>query len=62
MNDEMPTIEEMIAILVTIKEEHGNIKVALQYQDGGGCYPGHTEGELSYSIENEDGKPVLVIY
>ena len=42
------TIEELIAELEEIKEEHGNIEVKIQYRDDGGYYCGYDDDVLLY--------------
>lgn len=48
------TIEELIAELEKIKEEHGNIEVKIQYRDDGGAYCGYDDDVL-LSVEQEYG-------
>ena len=54
-------ITELITKLEEIKNQHGEIKVALQYQDGGGCYNGHTDGIEDFDIEKENNETFLVL-
>lgn len=62
MQKDTTTIDEVIKTLTQIKEKHGNINVALQYQDDGGAYHGHTTGIYAFYVENEgDEKPIVVI-
>lgn len=55
-------ITELIAKLEEIKSQYGEIKVALQYQDGGGCYNGHTDGIEDFYIEKENNETFLILY
>ena len=48
------TIEELIAELEEIKEEHGNIEVKIQYRDDGGYYCGYDD-EVLLCVEGENG-------
>ena len=48
------TIEELIAELERIKEEHGNIEVKIQYRDDDGYYWGYDD-RLVLSVEQEYG-------
>ena len=48
------TIEELIAELEKIKEEHGNIEVKIQYRDDGGAYCGYDDQVLLY-VEKQYG-------
>lgn len=48
------TIEELIAELEKIKEEHGNIEVKIQYRDDCGFYYGYDD-QLVLSVEQEYG-------
>ncbi len=48
------TIEELIAELEEIKEEHGNIEVKIQYRDDGGAYCGYDDQILLY-VEQQYG-------
>lgn len=48
------TIEELIAELEEIKEEHGNIEVKIQYRDDGGVCCGYDDDVL-LSVEQEYG-------
>lgn len=54
------TIEELIAELEKIKEEHGNIEVRVQYRDEGGDYCG-TDDEIKLEIDTEWEKEILVL-
>ena len=50
------TIEELIAELEKIKEEHGNIEVRIQYRDDGGAYCGYDEffePTVEYDMDGE---------
>ena len=48
------TIDELIAELEKIKEEHGNIEVKIQYRDDGGTYCGYDDQVLLY-VEKQYG-------
>ena len=48
------TIDELIAELEKIKEEHGNIEVKIQYRDDCGFYCGYDD-QLVLSVEKEYG-------
>ena len=54
------TIEELIAELEKIKEEHGNIEVKIQYRDDGGIYCGYDD-DVEPVIEHDiDGEFVVL--
>lgn len=54
------TIEELIAELEKIKEEHGNIEVKIQYRDDCGTYCGYDEF-FEPTVENSmDGEFVAL--
>lgn len=56
------TIDDVIKTLTQIKEKHGNINVALQYQDVDGACNGHTSGIYAFYVDDEgDGKPIVVL-
>ena len=46
------SIEELIAELEKIKEEHGNIEVKIQYRDDGDFYCGSDDEILLYVEQN----------
>ena len=48
------TIEELIAELEEIKEEHGNIEVKIQYRDDCGVCYGYDD-EVLLCVEGENG-------
>ena len=48
------TIEELIAELEEIKEEHGNIEVKIQYRDDCGVCCGYDD-EVLLSVEGKNG-------
>lgn len=54
------TIEELIAELEKIKEEHGNIEVRVQYRDDSGYYCGYDD-DLEPAVEcDTDGEFVAL--
>lgn len=55
-------IDDVINALTQIKNKHGNIKVALQYQDELQAFDGHTPSVYAYYVDDEgDGEPILVL-
>lgn len=53
-------IEELIAELEKIKEEHGNIEVRVQYRDDGGDYCG-SDSIIKLEIDTEWEKEVVFL-